>query len=414
MTNSLENLSKANVDSPAALTRRSQALWPRNRRLAFIVAVLLWTVPMLVIAVLVIHNPLRHTVTMGSYHLAAENWWSARSLYVGPSGMNYLPHFAVLYSPFHFLPLTVSEIVWRFCAAVTLAGGLWLLTRELFGMESERPFLWASILAMPLCMGALRNGNANAIFGGVTLLAVVATLQKRWWLAVGWMVLATALKPLGFVLLLLASIYYAPITRRLPAALLGLAIFPFFFGSPDYVLAQYRDAWHNLRDCAAVSEHRFADLNGILRTFGAPLSAGPSTIVRVLAGGVTAMAWLWGAQRLSPALRCLWLYALATAYLMLFNPMTEANSYVILAPALGVWGAWFLCSDELGGRRLSWCIAVMALCMGLLPNIMRPLFGNYFALFWHPLMTILFVAALIHFISRADVEKLCLQPANQS
>jgi alpha-1,2-mannosyltransferase len=414
MTNSLENLSKANVDSPAALTRRSQALWPRNRRLAFIVAVLLWTVPMLVIAVLVIHNPLRHTVTMGSYHLAAENWWSARSLYVGPSGMNYLPHFAVLYSPFHFLPLTVSEIVWRFCAAVTLAGGLWLLTRELFGMESERPFLWASILAMPLCMGALRNGNANAIFGGVTLLAVVATLQKRWWLAVGWMVLATALKPLGFVLLLLASIYYAPITRRLPAALLGLAIFPFFFGSPDYVLAQYRDAWHNLRDCAAVSEHRFADLNGILRTFGAPLSAGPSTIVRVLAGGVTAMAWLWGAQRLSPALRCLWLYALATAYLMLFNPMTEANSYVILAPALGVWGAWFLCSDELGGQRLGWCIAVMALCMGLLPNIMRPLFGNYFALFWHPLMTILFVAALIHFISRADVEKLCLQPANQS
>jgi hypothetical protein len=374
-------------------------------------AVLLWTVPMLVIAALVVHDPLKHTVTMGSYHLSAENWWAGRNLYVGPSGMNYLPHFAVLYSPFHFLPLRCSEILWRFCAAATLAAGLWLLARELFGSEPERPFLWASILAMPLCMGALRNGNANAIFGGVTLLAVVATLQKRWWLAVGWMVLATALKPLGVVLLLLASIYYAAVVRRLPAALFGLAIFPFLFGSPDYVLAQYRAAWRNLHACAAVTEHRFADLNGILRTLGAPLAPGPSTIVRLLAGGVTAIVWLWGARRLNPPLRCLWLYALAAAYLMLFNPMNEANSYVILAPALGAWGAWFLFSDEPGGRGLGWGFVLMALSMGLLPNILWPFFGNYFALFWHPCMTILFLAALIHFIARAGSGKLCPQPA---
>jgi len=412
MTNSLTNLTKATVDSPAVITSQKRALWPRNRRHAFIAALLLWTVPMLVVALLVIHDPLKHTVTMGSYHLAAENWWAGRDLYIGPAGMNYLPHFAILYSPFHFLPLRLSEILWRFCAAATLAGGLWLLARELFGAESERPFLWATILAMPLSMGALRNGNANAIFGGVTLLAIVAILQKRWWLAVAWMVLATALKPLGVVLLLLASIYYAPVARRLPAAVFGLAIFPFFFGSPDYVLAQYREAWHNLRDCAAVSEHRFADLNGVLRTLGAPLAPGPSTIVRLLAGSVTAIVWLWGARRLNPALRCLWLYALATAYLMLFNPMNEANSYVILAPALGAWGSYFLFNDELGGRRLGWAIVVMALCMGLLPNVLRPLFGNYFALFWHPCMTILFLAVLIHFIARAGAGKLCPQFAS--
>jgi len=411
MSNALANLTPANVESPAVVANPKREIWPRNRRLAFVAAVLLWTVPMLVVAALVIHNPLKHTVTMGSYHLAAGNWWSGRSLYVGPAGMNYLPHFAILYSPFHFLPLTLSEILWRFCAAASLAGGLWLLTRELFGAESERPFLWATILAMPLSMGALRNGNANAIFGGVTLLAIVALMQKRWWLAVAWMVLATALKPLGIVLLLLASIYYAPITRRVPLALLGLALFPFCFAGPDYVLSQYRDAWHNLRDCAAVSEHRFADLNGILRTFGSPLSASASTIVRVLAGGLTAIAWLWGAQRLSLALRCLWLYALATAYLMLFNPMTEANSYVILAPALGIWGIWLLFNDELGGRRLGWVIVVMTLSMGLLPNILRPIFGNYFALFWHPCMTILFVAALIRFISQDGVAKLSVQSA---
>jgi hypothetical protein len=227
------------------------------------------------------------------------------------------------------------------------------------------------------------------------------------------MVLATAFKPLGVVLLLLASIYYAPAARRLPAALLGLAIFPFFFGRPEYVVTQYAEAWRNLRACAAVSEHRFADLNGVLRTLGAPLAPGPSTLVRLLAGGVTALAWLWGARRLNAALRGLWLYALATAYLMLFNPMNEANSYVILAPALGAWGASFLFNKELVGRRSGWGIVLMALSMGLLPNIMRPFFGNYFALFWHPCMTLLFLAALLHFIARGGGGKLCPQPATQ-
>ena len=269
-------------------------------------------------------------------------------------------------------------------------------------LESDRAFLWATMLSMPLSLAALRNGNANAVFGGVTLLAMVAILQKRWWLAAGWMVLATALKPLGVVLLLLAPLAYAPLARRLPAAILGLAVFPFFFAGPEYVWAQYREAWINLRACAGVVDHRFADLNGILRTFGAPLSPGASTIARFASGGITALAWLWGARRLSPALRCLWLYALAAAYLMLFNPMTEENSYVILAPALGVWGTYLLFNDGLGERRSGWGIAVMALSMGLLPNLLRPLFGNYFALFWHPLMTILFLAVIVRVISRTE------------
>jgi len=260
-------------------------------------------------------------------------------------------------------------------------------------------------------MPALRNGNANAIFGGVTLLAMAAILQKRWWLAMCWMLLATAFKPLGIVLLLLASMHYAPVARRLPAALVGLALFPFFFGSPDYVLAQYQAAWQNLRACAAVTDHRFADLNGILRTFGMPLSPGASTSIRFLAGGATALAWLWGARRLRPALCCLWLYALATAYLMLFNPMNEKNSYVILAPALGAWAVCFLFNDEPGARRLGWAVVAIALCMGFLPNILWPWFGSYFALFWLPLMTLVFLAALVHFISRAESEKICLQPA---
>jgi alpha-1,2-mannosyltransferase len=400
----------ATVNWPGAVTSNQQALWPQSRSQAFVAAWVLWAIPMLVIAVLVIHDPFKHTVTLGSYHPSAESWWTRENIYIGPAGMNYLPHFAILYSPFHFLPLGLSELLWRLCAACALAGGLWLLTRALFVFEPERPFLWGTILALPLSLAALRNGNANAIFSGVTLLAIVAILQQRWWLTVAWMSLAIALKPLGIVLLLLASIYYAPIARRLPVAILALILFPFLFGSPDYVLAQYREAWNNLSACAAVTEHRFADINGILRTFGTSLSAGESTVVRFLAGGATAVVWLWGAKRFNPNFRCLWLYALAAGYLMLFNPMTEENSYVILAPALGAWGAIFLFSEELGKRRLGWALAFLALGMALLPNILRPLFGNYFALFWHPLMTIVFLAALISFVNRTESDKCWPQP----
>jgi hypothetical protein len=363
--------------------------------------VALWVVPMLVIGVLVVLHPLRETVTMGSYHPSAAHWWTRQNLYVGPGGMNYLPVFAVLFTPFHLLPLWLGEALWRFCNAATLLVGLWQMTRSLFGTRSDQAFLWATILTMPLCMTALRFGNANAILGGVTLMAAAAILNRRWWLACGLMALATAIKPLGIVLMLLAPLFYGPLRWRVPLALLGLAIFPFLFGPPAYVWGQHRAAWTNLQACAVVREHRFADINGLLRTVGTEFKPGVSQVARVVAGGLTSLLWLWGAKRLREPLACLWLYALATGYLMLFNPMTEENSYGILAPALGVWATLFLLQPELrAARALGWTIAAMSLSMGLLPNLLHPIFGNYFALFWHPLMTIVFLALLARFIGR--------------
>ena len=380
--------------------------WPRKARGALIAGVLLWVVPMVVIGVMVALRPTHRTVTLDSYHMAAGNWWAGKSLYAGPSGMNYLPHFAVLFSPFHFVPLWLGEVLWRYCGAVALAGGLWLLMRALFRAAPERPFFWATVVAMPLCMTSLRNGNANAQFGGVALLAMVALLNRRWWLTLALMALVTAIKPLGVVLLLLAPLVYGPLRWRLPVVLVGLAAFPFLFASPAYVCSQYQAAWINLQACAVVTEHRFADINGILRTFGTPLEPGASKLVRVLAGGVTAVVWWWGARRLREPQRGLWLYALATAYLMLFNPMNEENSYSILAPALGGWAAFFLFSPEAGrARGLGWIIVAMALSMGLLPNIVRPLFHNYFALFWHPFMTLVFVALLGCFVWRSPADE---------
>jgi hypothetical protein len=313
--------------------------------------------------------------------------------------MNYLPHFAVLFSPFHALPLPVADVLWRVCAAAMLAGGLWQIMRALYRDGPERPFLWATLVAMPLCMNALRNGQANAIFGGVTLLATAAVLDQRWWLAAGLMALATAIKPLGIVLLLLAPVFYGPLRARVLVMMAVLALFPFLFAKPNYVMSQYRETLSNLQACAVVTENRFADINGILRTFGTAFSPMTSKLLRVAAGGLTLGLWWWGAKRLSKPLACLWLYALAAGYLMLFNPMNEENSYVILAPALAAWGVYFLFDENAATpRRFGWWILAIALSMALLPNIVRPIFHNHFALFWHPLMTLVFLAILFQFV----------------
>ena len=106
----------------------------------------------------------------------------------------------------------------------------------------------------------------------------------------------------------------------------------------------------------------------------------------------------------------MWLLALTAAYLMLFNPNNEPNSYVIFAPALGIWAVAALNSSPT--RRLGWLMASIGLSMSLLPNLLYPVFGNYFALFWHPVMTAVFMGMLIYWLLRMDSRVVCM-PANQ-
>ena len=117
------------------------------------------------------------------------------------------------------------------------------------------------------------------------------------------MVLAIGIKPLGVVLLLLSVVVYAPLRWRLVPALAALVLLPFLFAPADYVIAQYRAFFANMQVCAAITEHRFADIGGIIRTFGWELPDGVSKLVRVAAGGVTLGLWLMGARRLCGTFR---------------------------------------------------------------------------------------------------------------
>jgi hypothetical protein len=201
---------------------------------------------------------------------------------------------------------------------------------------------------------------------------------------------------LGIVLLLLAAAAYAPLRLRLVAALASLALFPFLFAPPSYVTGQFHAFFANIGQCAAVHQDRFADIGGIVRTFGWELPRRISVLVRCAAGFIFLGLWLKGSRRLREPYRAMWLLALAASYLMLFNPMNEANSYVILAPAIGLWAMAALGAPSM--RRFGWMSMAICLSMGILPSVLHPVFGNYFALFWHPVMTILFIGALTRLV----------------
>jgi len=383
------------VPAPARLSPEVWAAW------------LVWLIPMIIIGAMVIHNPWKRTVTH-LYHAASANWWEGKDLYQGPAGMNYLPHFAIVFRPFQMLPVPLGDLLWRFSAAALLAFGIWRFVKLVFADAAPRMFLWVSVLTIPLCLGALRNGQSNAIFAGLTLNAVVCLSRKEWWASVGLITLALAIKPLGLVLLLLALVVYPPLRWRSAVAVAAFVAFPFLFAPTGYVLAQHQSFIANIKSCAAVTQHRFADINGVFRTFGTSIPPTASKFVRLIAGMLTAgLLWL-GARRAGEPLRALWLYALATAYLMLFNPMNEANSYVIFAPAAGLWvGYWIKQNDA---RKPGWATAAMVISMSLLPTALRPLFGNNFALFWHPVMTAGFVGLVTwHVLRQKRPVEVCLQ-----
>ena len=376
---------------------KSRAPAPARLRLDVWAAWLVWVMPMLIIGAMVIHNPWRRSVTP-LYHEASANWWAGKDLYHGPAGMNYLPHFAIIFRPFQLLPVPVGDLLWRFSAAALLAFGIWRCVKLVFTDATPRIFLWVSVVVLPLCLGALRNGQSNAIFAGLTLNAVACLSRKQWWASAGLIVLALAIKPLGLVLLLLAPVIYPELRWRSAVAVAAFVAFPFLFATTGYVLAQHHSFMANIKSCAVVNQHRFADINGVFRTFGTSIPPTASKLVRLMAGMLTAgLLWL-GVRPLREPLRGLWLYLLAIAYLMLFNPMNEANSYVIFAPAAGLWiGYWI---KQNGIRKLGWFAAAIVISMGLLPEALRPLFGNSFALFWLPAMTASFVGLVTWHVLR--------------
>lgn len=353
----------------------------RDRRY-FGFGILLWVLPLVAVCVMVALDPAKRSVTP-VFHLAAERWWSRGQLYGDVRGFHYLPQFALFFAPFHALPVPVGDILWRGLSVGVVLFGMTALIRRIRPAEPGRFFFYACLLALAPCLGAIRNGQTNLGFAGLCVLLAALLASERWRAAAACLVVLVVVKPLGLVLLLLAPWVYPKLVRPLAAGLAVLAALPFLFAGPGYVVAQYRSAWEHLVGWSTTVEHRFADLTALLRNMGVPLSGPAAFGLRAAAAVATLALWIVAARKSGEPWRALTFVLLGTIYLMLFNPMTEKNSYAIVAPALAVTS--LACLSGQGSRRFGWFLAFVLVSIGIFPEIFGHLFRD-FGLWWDPLM----------------------------
>jgi len=369
---------------------------PARRRREFAIGLALWLLPLAVVGVMVARDPARRSVTP-VFHLASERWWARSDLYADPRGYHYLPQFALLFAPFHALPEPFGDLLWRGLSVGLVLWGLAAFLRRTGPDEPGRRFLVACALALAPCLGAVRNGQTNLAFAGLCMLLAASLAASQWNAAAVCLVALVAFKPLGLVLVLLVPWVYRKTLAPIVVGLAAFALLPFAAAPAAYVAAEYRAAWAHLSGWSVTTESRFADLASLLRAAGWTLSAPVSLALRAAAGLATLLLWLRAASRTREPWRALTLVLLGTIYLMLFNPMTEKNSYAIVAPAFAVAAAVFL--ERAETRREGNALAFVLVSVGVLPELLWRVTPN-FGLWWDPLTVLAVAIALAAVILR--------------
>ena len=260
-------------------------------------------------------------------------------------------------------------------------------------------------LSLPIGLSALRNGQSSAQLAACLLLAAWYLFEKRWWWATLWLCLSLVCKPLGVPAIGLAVMAFPRTWWRVSLGVLVVMGLPYLLAPTGYVNQLYTAFAANLVDCFNPSGRTFADLNGVLMVLNLKLDGLPSLAVRVIAGCAMAIG-CWRTRDYVPdSKRALIWLAFTGIYIMLFTPMNEGNSYVMLAPSFGLWALW---SVKSGKRTMAKLIGLISILIVVLPDIVGLVLGkdfaNEFAKFLYPLLTLLFLGILLTQMQRNHAE----------
>lgn len=302
---------------------------------AFRLALGVWLLFALILGAIVAFQPDRHTVTP-EYRRASEKWWAGRESPYNMSqiGYLYLPQEAMIYTPYRMLPKRVGEPLWRFTGLALLAAGLWRVAGLLDPARKEQLFLASTLLAIPASCASAQDGQVNLPLAGLLLLTVAELALLRWNLATLWLLLAMMLKPIALAPALLAAACFAPLRTRLVGGFILCLAAAYLHPSAAYVTREYHHFWSKfvLAGLPLVKEN-FSDFFGMLWHWGIHPSPVVITGLRAVAAFITLLLSLSLMRRFrgDRVLQPFGVMLLSALFLMLFNPRTEENSYVILA-----------------------------------------------------------------------------------
>ncbi len=354
-----------------------------------------WALLFLVTAAIIVGGSGRTVVP--AYREGALSWIAGEIIYkhLGVGGFTYLPQAAILFIPFSVVPASAGEVLWRFVNIGVFAAGVFTFAGLARGRSGKELFPLMTIVALPMAWDCARNGQATLALTGLMLLSVAAAAQQRWWRATLWLSLGISIKPLMIVLVLLIMAIDRPMSWRVALGMLATALVPFLMQHPGYVAEQYAACWRNFTTAVSVgaAEHGWTSPFHALRLVGVDIPEIVQTALRLAAAlGTLVLCWL--SRRRHDAVRsAMFVFSLAVAYLMLFSPRTENNTYAMLGPAIAVFLAGvYLIEQRRGEGIMLSCMAGAIVGGRVIERLLTPHAGTSWV---SPLVAVCFTAYLL-------------------
>ncbi|WP_296745889.1 glycosyltransferase 87 family protein [Mesorhizobium sp.] len=355
---------------------------------------LLWIGAFLIVLVLAWWAPDVRSV-VSAYRHGSEAFVAGQPLYKVHVAMGYLyaPAFAALFVPFVKLGPSAGSVLWHtLCFGVlTLAAARQV--RKIGGQDQMWLLSYALFLAMPMALGAIRNGQSTILLTGACWLLTLSALEGRRAEPFFWACVALIAKPTGLIMLLLVGALRPRLIPWLVLAVLVVLVIPYAFAPVGYINDQYRDFFQMLTSMAVDREGPFApaDFTVPFAMIGLPIPEFDATVVRIVAALLALSAVLWFDRKAEPDVAGIAIFLAATFYMCVFNPRVEPNTYAMIAVPAGVAIAYLWREEQ--GSTLAKVLATTLFLSGL-TSIERHL-HNFFHPWFRPVVVTVIACTLI-------------------
>jgi hypothetical protein len=304
---------------------------------------LAWAVWLAVIALVVGRGliwPHKNNCFREHYRPAGLNWFEGNDLYQQQAGTcRYSPFVHAALVPFSLLPERIGAAIWRLVEAAALLSALaWWLRAVCPPTLTDTQRAWLLLLALPLAVGSLNNGQSNVLMTAGILAGTAALAERRWTFAAVALAFACLFKiyPVALALLMIV-IYPRQLGLRFALAMAAGTLLPFVLQDPGYVARQYERWLMNLnaddRTAWALSES-YRDGWLLVRLFGLPISLEGYRIIQVGMGALLALI-CWTMRNGDEREMLNRVLGLGCCWMTVFGPATESPTYILLAATLG-------------------------------------------------------------------------------
>jgi alpha-1,2-mannosyltransferase len=331
----------------------------------FLIICFLWVLLLFLILIRISHDNFHPNAVSTIYYNTAKNWINSKPIYsLSGGGFLYFPTSAVLFLPLSLLSIPAFEIIYRLISIFIIVYGILCLTKLFNEQNRKLGFGIISIFCIPLSIGVLDQGQLHYLLTGVLLIAFYKFYQKKYWLSSFLIVLSIALKPIFIPVYLIALAIFPKMRTKIIIWTVFFIALPFLAQSPKYVLNQYIACFENLKISASVGiidKNMWAQIfNSIYVIFRVQTTPLTQLILRVGAALLCYLASIYALKNLKITKSIPIILTFCIIYILLFNPRTENNDYILIIPLMG-----YYLTESIIQKQIKSCVFIV-LCFALI------------------------------------------------